>query len=243
MIWAHMNSHGSNSFEPASSGTSERLWAQHLFRRSDWSPAEGPLLVVAPHPDDEIMGAGGLIHTWAGMGRSVTVLSVTDGEASIPERPNLDLIRREELKEALRKLSATHVSVVRLGIPDGHVADFQNKLRNAILLLIEPAMTMIAPYERDGHPDHDVVGSICCEIARTRGIPLARYPIWSWQRADPNEFREVSWGKFPLDSEARRAKTHALQCFTSQLEADAHNPTIPQHALNYFQRSYEAFVL
>src|ERR1700737_5207409 len=88
----------SSVLEPALSGTSERLWAQHLFRRSDWAPAEGPLLVVAPHPDDEVMGAGGLIHTWAGMGRSVTVLSVTDGEAELPARENLDRIRREELK-------------------------------------------------------------------------------------------------------------------------------------------------
>jgi LmbE family N-acetylglucosaminyl deacetylase len=232
-----------NLFEPTLSGTSERVWAQHLFRRSDWSPAEGPLLVVAPHPDDEIMGAGGLIHTWAGMGRSVTVLSVTDGEAALPARANLDRIRREELKEALRKLCATHVSVVRLGIPDGRVAEFQNKLRSAIVSLIEPAMTMIAPYERDGHPDHDVVGSVCCEIARSRDIPLARYPIWTWHRADPTEFREESWGKFPLDSEARRAKTHALQCFMSRLQPDRHDPIVPRHMLNYFQRSYEAFLL
>jgi LmbE family N-acetylglucosaminyl deacetylase len=232
-----------NVFEPEFSGTPERRWAQHLFRRSDWSPAEGPLLVVAPHPDDEIMGAGGLIHTWAGMGRSVTVLSVTDGEAALPARENLDRVRREELKEALRKLCATHVSVVRLGIPDGRVADFQNKLRSAILALIEPAMTMIAPYERDGHPDNDVVGSVCCGIARSRDIPLARYPIWTWHRADPIEFGEVSWGKFPLDSEARRAKTHALQCFVSRHQPDRRDPMVPGHMLNYFQRSYEAFLL
>jgi len=238
-----MQSSHPNVINPAISGTSERVWAQHLFRRSDWSPAEGPLLVVAPHPDDEIMGAGGLIHTWAGMGRSVTVLSVTDGEAALPVRKNLDVIRRGELKEALRKLCATHVSVVRLGLPDGRVADFQQKLRSAILSLIEPAMTMIAPYERDGHPDHDVVGSICCEVARMRGIPLARYPIWTWQSADPAEFREVSWGKFPLDSEARRAKTHALQCFMSRLQPDLQDPIAPRHLLNYFQRSYEAFLL
>jgi LmbE family N-acetylglucosaminyl deacetylase len=232
-----------NSVEPPPLGTSQRAWAQHLLRRSDWAPAEGPLLVVAPHPDDEIMGAGGLIHTWAGMGRSVTVLSVTDGEAAQPARENLDRIRREELKEALRKLCATHVCVVRLGIPDGRVAEFQNKLRNAILSLIEPAMTMIAPYERDGHPDNDVVGSVCCDIARSRNISLARYPIFTWHRADPAEFREVSWGKFPLDSEARRAKTHALQCFMSRLQPDRRHPLVPRHMLNYFQQSYEAFLL
>jgi LmbE family N-acetylglucosaminyl deacetylase len=228
-----------NSFAPAA----ERLWARQLLPRSDWSPAEGPLLVIAPHPEDEIMGAGGLIHTWAGMGRPVTVVSVTDGEAALPLRAKLDLIRREELKEALRKLSATHVSVVRLGLPDGRVVDFQRRLRSAILSLIEPEMTLIAPYERDGHPDHDAVGRVCCEIARSRGIPLARYPIWTWQRANPSEFRDVRWGKFPLDPEARRAKTYALQCFMSRLQPGSQDSARPKKILNYFQRPYEAFIL
>jgi len=87
-----------------------------------WTPDEGELLVVAPHPDDEVLGAGGLIRAWAARGSKVSVLSVSDGEASVADRPAAASARREELAEALRRLCPTHVSVTRLGLPDGRIA-------------------------------------------------------------------------------------------------------------------------
>jgi LmbE family N-acetylglucosaminyl deacetylase len=183
-----------------------------------WSPQEGALLVVAPHPDDEILGAGGLIRTWAARGADVSVLSVSDGEAAEPARHNLGAIRRGELTEALRKLCPTHVSVTRLGLPDGQIAHHVNRLRNAILSLARGPLTLIAPYEHDGHPDHEAVGGVCLEFARSQQVPIARYAIWAWQRATAEQLREVRWGKFLLGDDAMRAKTRALSCFRTQLE-------------------------
>jgi LmbE family N-acetylglucosaminyl deacetylase len=180
-----------------------------------WSPQEGALLVVAPHPDDEILAAGGLIRTWAVRGSEVSVLSVSDGEAAEPARHGLGTIRREELTEALRKLCPTHVSVTRLGLPDGRIAHHVNRLRNALLSLARGKLTLIAPYEHDGHPDHEAVGGVCLEFARSQQLPIARYSIWAPQAAE--QLREARWGKFPLDDEALRAKTRALGCFRTQL--------------------------
>ena len=42
------------------------------------------LLVVAPHPDDEVLGSGGLLHLAVRAGRAVRVLLATDGQASHP---------------------------------------------------------------------------------------------------------------------------------------------------------------
>ena len=182
-----------------------------------WSPQEGALLVVAPHPDDEILGAGGLIRTWAARGAEVSVLSVSDGEAAEPARHGLGTLRREELTEALRKLCPTHVSVTRLGLPDGRIAHHVNRLRNAILSLARGKLTLIAPYEHDGHPDHEAVGGVCLEFARSQQLPIARYAIWAWQRAAAEQLREARWGKFLLGDDALRAKTRALGCFRTQL--------------------------
>lgn len=41
---------------------------------------DGPLLVVHAHPDDETLATGGLIATWAGTGRPVTLVTCTRGE-------------------------------------------------------------------------------------------------------------------------------------------------------------------
>lgn len=41
-------------------------------------------LVVAPHPDDEVLGPGGTLAVLAAGGTAVAVLALTDGEASHP---------------------------------------------------------------------------------------------------------------------------------------------------------------
>jgi LmbE family N-acetylglucosaminyl deacetylase len=201
------------------------------------------LVVVAPHPDDEILGAGGLIRSWAMSGLPVTVVSVTDGEAADVGLPGLDLIRREELRDALRKLSLLHIAVERLGIPDGKVQAHANRLRNAILLHADPAGTIVAPFERDGHPDHEAVGKICLEIAILYGVSIARYPVWTWHHTEPSALAELRWGRFPLSPEAQRAKSRAVQCFDSQLRPPRGSPIVPPHVLAYFARPFEAFVL
>lgn len=200
-------------------------------------------MVVSPHPDDEVLGAGGLIHSWCTAGRPVTVVSVTDGEAASPRARGLDLVRRGELIGALRTLCPTHVSVLRIGLPDGRVAAHANRLRNALLALLESDVTLVAPYERDGHPDHDAAGAVCCGLARTHGARVARYPIWTWQHAEPQSLKGVRWGKFPLSLDARRAKARAVRCFASQLQSSHGAPVVPARALPYFERPYEAFVI
>jgi LmbE family N-acetylglucosaminyl deacetylase len=112
---------------------------------------------------------------------------------------------------------------------------------------IEPLLTLhtllIAPYTCDGHPDHEAVGRVCCEVAKQHGTTLAQYLIWAWHRLTPSDLPHVRWGKFTLDFEAQRAKAHAVQCFASQLAPAGRPPVVPRHVLAYFQRAYEAFIL
>jgi LmbE family N-acetylglucosaminyl deacetylase len=212
----------------------QRDWRQLAASSPAWSPGEGALLVVAPHPDDEILGAGGLIRTWAVRGAEVNVLSVSDGEAAEPNRRGLGTIRREELTEALRKLCPTHVSVTRLGLPDGRLTGHENRLRNAILSLARGKVTIIAPYEGGGHPDDAAVGVVCQEFARAHQVPIARYAIRAWHRAAAAGLRAARWGRFVLSDDARRAKSRALDCFRSQLDG---------LDLDLLPKAYEAFVL
>ncbi|HLZ98206.1 MAG TPA: PIG-L family deacetylase [Steroidobacteraceae bacterium] len=228
---------------PADAGTPENKWLELLDNRPEWEPQNGPLIVVSPHPDEEVLAAGGLIHSWAAAGRAVTIVSVTDGEAAFPRWDGLDLVRREELKGALRKLSPTHVDVIRIGLPDGKVSQFENRVRNSLLALIEPAITLIAPYERDGHCDYDAVGKICIALARSHGIALARYPVWAWHYSDPGSFADTRWGRYVLSLEARRAKARAVQCFASQLHPPRAQPAVTNQVLSHFERPYEAFIL
>jgi LmbE family N-acetylglucosaminyl deacetylase len=233
----------SEPFDPADAGTPEREWLDAFSACSEWAPKPGSLLVVSPHPDDEVLAVGGLMHSWSQSGQPVTVVSVTDGEAAFPDWKGLDLVRRGELKGALRKLCLNHISVIRIGLPDGKVAQHANRLRNALLALLDPSITLIAPYERDGHPDHEIIGEVCCGLARSHELAIARYPVWTWHHTEPAALAGVRWGKFSLSREARRAKARAVQCFASQLEPPGQAPIVPRHVLTHFERPYEAFLL
>lgn len=223
-------------------------WPKMLAKCPAWTPEDGALLVVAPHPNDEILGAGGLMQTWVAGGREVNVLSVSDGEAANPRFEGLANVRRGEVREALRKLCPTHVSVTRLGLPDGRVTEYLNRVRNAMLSFCRDRLTLIAPYEHDGHPDNDAVGAMCVDFARSWNIPIARYAIRTWgrtagSRTDCAAMSKERWVKFALGDDARRAKARAVQCFHSQMEPTAGEPAgPPPHAAGQ-EPAYEAFVL
>jgi LmbE family N-acetylglucosaminyl deacetylase len=224
-------------------GTDETCWQQALADAPPWSPSSGPLLIVSPHPDDEVLGAGGLIHMWKQQGHPVTILSVTDGEAAYPQWRRLGQVRREELKDALQVLCESPVLLVRLGIPDGRIADHTYRLRGAIMSLIAPGATLIAPYESDGHPDHEAAGRVCCEVAQAHGLSIARYPIWTWRHSNPLAMHAARWGRFVLSDAAQAAKADAARCFSSQMLPYKRTPIIPDRIMRYFARPYEAFLL
>jgi LmbE family N-acetylglucosaminyl deacetylase len=229
-------------FNPADAGTGEEEWGTLLAPQKAWEPRAGSLVVVSPHPDDEVLAAGGLIRQWALSGQPVTVLSVTDGEKAYA-RDGLDVIRRRELAESLRILVQVHVSVRRIGLPDGAVSKHTNRLRNALHDVLDPATTLVAPYEHDGHGDHEATGRVCSEVALASKVSLVRYPIWAWHRYPASGLAALSWGKYQLNADTQRAKARAIQCFASQIRPLWGEPILPANVLRYFSRPYEAFIV
>lgn len=132
-----------------------------LYR--DWEPlppaeamVRGGLLVLAPHPDDEILGAGGLMAAHALRGAPITVAVVTDGRgggagAGTPDE--LAELRRQETDEAARRIG--NVAVVRFEIADGGAraaADLRDRI-GRLLAATRPA-TFALPSPFEIHPDH-----------------------------------------------------------------------------------------
>ena len=198
-------------FDPAIPGTPESVWGKALATQEPWAPRPGPLLVVSPHPDDEVLGAGGLMHMWSAWHRPVALVSVTDGEAAFPDWKDLKARRRAELDRALGALSSSRIYRVHLGLADGAGGANKTALREALTILCELQPTLIAPYERDGHPDHDAAGETCLEIAREFKLPIARYPIWAWHHQHPRDFEGRRIGRFLLDAAAQAARCSSKQ--------------------------------
>jgi len=74
-------------------------------------------------------------------------------------------------------------------------------------------------------------------------MTVARYPIWAWHQTTPAMLHQYPWGRFALSDAAQAAKTRAVRCFQSQLQARVGAAVLPRHLLRYFEGSEEAFIL
>jgi bacillithiol biosynthesis deacetylase BshB1 len=118
-------------------------------------------LVIAPHPDDAELGAGGAILLLKAQGAKVGVLDLTNGEPTPHGSPE---IRRRETEAATAILGLDWRG--NLGLPNrALVADLESRHRLAGMLRQLRPRYLLAPYWEDAHPDH-VAGSALVDAAR-----------------------------------------------------------------------------
>jgi LmbE family N-acetylglucosaminyl deacetylase len=158
-----------------------------------WCPPGGQrVLVVAPHPDDEVLGCGGTIARHVASGDSITVLIVTDGRRSRAGGLGPDEMaaaRRVEAQNAstLMKIDKT----VWLGLPEGDWA--ASKLEDALLQVMTDAAPNIiyAPCWLDYHPEHRRVAA-CLGAVVGEGDTVRIYTLHIPLRALANVCVDVS---------------------------------------------------
>src|SRR5205085_3463518 len=116
------------------------------------------LLVLAPHPDDEVIGCGGLVALHLRDGRRVRVVVATDGgQAGEPAE------RQRESRAALASLGNAEIEF--LNFPDRGLAEsggFAAALRD-ILVDFRPDLTP-APSAIEIHPDHLALARTLCDV-------------------------------------------------------------------------------
>jgi LmbE family N-acetylglucosaminyl deacetylase len=232
-------------------GTSEATWAawDRLTALPLLSlPGRCPVLVVAPHPDDEVLGVGGTLVELQTIGAEITVLALTDGEASHPgasiSPDELGARRADESQAAMRELLGG-CRIDRLGLPDGGLEDSAEAVQRAVEQRVAPGTWCFAPLREDGHPDHEAAGRAAARACRSRGARLLEYPIWMWHWSGPEDPR-VPWERAQrvvLSLEARWRKARAIDAFESQIAPLLDRPggeaILPPAVLQRFLRPSE----
>jgi LmbE family N-acetylglucosaminyl deacetylase len=227
-------------------GTSEADWQNcaPLHRLRPWvrpTPATGRCLIVAPHPDDETLGVGGTSSLLFAAGINLVLLAVTDGENSHPGR-RAELRRRRpvEVAAAAARLGIAPVRTVRLGHPDGSIAE--PRLRTQLARLMRPGDLVLAPWDRDGHPDHNRVGRAARVVADQRQAQLLCYLVWAWHWASPDG-ADLPWdrsARVELGPALTRRKRQAVRCFATQLTGA--DPILPAAIIERLTRPYEVLL-
>jgi LmbE family N-acetylglucosaminyl deacetylase len=235
-------------------GTDERTWLGSERLRNVVSLCVAPprrLVVIAPHPDDEVLGAGGLVHSMRQLGVEVAIVAVTDGEASHPvaRARGVDVASTRALESvvALERLGCGQVPVARLRLPDGKVAAEIPHLTALLEGLLRPHDLCLGPWRRDGHPDHDAVGTATRTAARATGSSVLEYLVWTWHWATPDT-AAIPWRncrRFDLGRRLAARKRWATYAFTSQIRPrhsePRHGPVLTDSVLRRFWRPFEVF--
>ncbi len=186
------------------------------------------LLVIAPHPDDESLGCGGMIAAACAAGVPVTVLIVSDGAGSHPNSvayppDRLRALREAETLEATAELGLAPDCVTFLRLPDRFVPSDGVQAQAAVAAMVAAApgghaATIAVTWPHDPHCDHQAAFALARHAhLRLPGSKLLAYPIWGLSRPRHERIAQSEIGGFRLAiSEYLPAKRRAIAAHRSQ---------------------------
>jgi N-acetylglucosamine malate deacetylase 2 len=215
-----------------------------------WSGSPPSAVLVAAHPDDEVIGVGSLLAQF----EELLMVHLTDGSPldmvdarrlGFSKREDYADARRRELDAALAFAGVTLCRCFAMGLADREVSLSMASLATDLLAIFRgarPDVVLTHPYE-GGHPDHDAA-ALCCRLAVDRmaedpgGAPgLVEFASY---HCGPNGEREYGFlrsgdmrtpdgdgaeTRVLLDEPGRRLKQSMLDCFVSQRGVLAGFPT------------------
>lgn len=180
------------------------------------------VLVLSPHPDDDVFGCGGLISHLIEHKARVKVLYFCGGAlGNIEGEKSLDLVaeREQEAVNGLRELGGGEVNFFRCDdLKLGEKEWLWEKVYEE-MLVYKPDLVLL-PDSNDWHPDHEAL--YAATIVAYHKLRRAKPRMWSY----------FIWGLnkptllFPLDKKHENIKKAAMACHKSQLKVKAYDEAI-----------------
>lgn len=183
------------------------------------------VLVIAPHPDDEVLGCGGTIRRYVQSGAQVTVAIVTRGTPLFPDSQVQRV--RAEAAAAAQRLGVQTLRFLDLPVTMLHLMP-EHELNGVFFNLVRETQpdTLFVPFAGDRHEDHRQIFDAAMVASRPDG---RRYRIskiccyetvsethWSAPGIEP-----VFHPTWYVDIRATLAdKLDAMRCYASQLEEE-----------------------
>lgn len=220
----------------------------------------GNSLILAPHPDDEALGCGGMIQFLLEQQITVHIGFVTSGDASHPNSKRyppqrLGLLREEEARQSCTFLGVPEKNVFFMRLADGRLHSLTSQEREkSILMLAEYISTfnidsLLLPWQRDPHPDHRVTYALgkAAMAKSANPIQLVEYPIWLWKNSSKKDWPQKDERQiFKLDISSKLPKkkeaiyAHQSQT-TSLIDDDAEGFVLTDDLLAPFLAPYEFY--
>ena len=217
----------------------------------------GGLVVVAPHPDDESLGCGGLIAEACGRGIDVQVVVVSDGTGSHPGSKLYPPARLRDLREAetcaaMAALGLPAAAIRFLRLPDRFVpteGPQADTARDAIVAAAAEtsAGAVCVTWHHDPHCDHAATATLVAGIGPRLGAArVLAYPVWGWSVPPDTDVGQAPRGLRIDITRHLVAKAEAIAAHRSQttnlIDDDPDGFRLAADMLAHFARPFEIFL-
>jgi LmbE family N-acetylglucosaminyl deacetylase len=215
-----------------------------------------PFIVVAPHPDDESLGCGGLLADACRQGLRGKVVVVSDGVGSHPNSiayppARLRSLREAEAKWAGAELGLQPADMLFLGLPDRFVPSEGEEANRAIEVIVRCAKeigagSLFVSWRHDPHCDHEASYKLARAVqSRVGEFRLFEYVVWGHTLPPSTEVDPVRGFRIQVDQEVLEKKRRAIAAHRSQttnlIDDDPDGFRFTQSGLAHFDLPYEFF--
>lgn len=229
-----------------------RVVAMLCSKRLDTSEFD-KVLIISPHPDDEVFGCGGLMQSLVQSGKQVEVIIMSRGEAihrpCCPNEESVIVEARAELTDAANGvLGVLPEHIHRLDFPDG---DFASAIGDETLIsaldhlikAIAPTAVFI-PHPYENSPDHVAATQIVESILQRYPIKTFYYCVWTWYHMPLYKMLKLKYKKSRLLRVANReAKNKAIDIYIDNSApcGVSYSGDLPKPFIYAFRWKYELF--
>lgn len=182
----------------------------------------GTTLIIAPHPDDEVIGCGGLIARLVGEGKTPHIIIMTGGEGShenccSTSADEIIKARRNLTRKALSILGVSEQYIHELNFPDGGISENcdQTAALKKKINALKP-QSVFVPHWGEGWNDHVETARIVKRIL-SPDVDIWEYCVWMWFY---NVWRGLDWKNaysLHMTPAEKRLKLEAMDAYTKPL--------------------------
>lgn len=211
------------------------------------------ILIISPHPDDEVFGCGGLMQSLILSKKHVELIILSKGEAvhklCCPDDEEEIVSCRAKLTDiANEALGLEPKFIHRLTFPDGDFAFVKSKpdmLMELEKLIMDIAPTeVIIPHPYENSPDHMAATEVIEGILINTSIPIYYYCVWTWYHMPMYKILKLKYKNARLLRVANReAKNKAIDVYINNQArcGVSYSGDLPKPFIYAFRWKYELF--
>lgn len=238
-------------------GRLHRLWRDLPIGTLNDVIGDKSCLILAPHPDDESLGCGGLIAACCAAARAPIVVILTDGSASHPGSAQYPPAKLAALREheTMRAVHIFGLPLERLRFlrePDSKAPRAGPAFDAVVLRICDwlhafDCSAILAPWRLDPHGDHAAAAEVAAETSNMTGVRLVSYPVWGWTLQDDALVQVDAVNGWRLDvhnhlERKRRAIAEHASQYTPLITDDPAGFRLPTGLLQAMDQPWETFL-